>query len=333
MSTRQLSPGCGLHGYNVGAIHGRATAVYQSVKRALGIVTAVVVGTTLLWTGPAHANFHLIKITEIFPGTAAEPAAQFVELQMYSDGQNQLATHSLVVYDDMGLEQARYTFTAAVPDGSDQAHVLLATPEAETLFGVEADLAMAASIQPGGGKVCWEPGLVDCASWGSYSAGATDQGASATGTPFNAPAGLVPGQSMERKISGGANADKLDAGDDTNDSAADFQLASPTPQANSASAPSTHDRAITLTLKGHLVAKGRVTVKDDFADCGKSIPVKVQRRAGKTWKTVKKTATDSRGAYSVSIPDDAGKYRAQAPAVTPTDADKCAAATSKPVES
>jgi hypothetical protein len=297
------------------------------MRRALliGILTTCV---ALLLVAPARANFHLIKISEIFPGTAAEPAAQFVELQMYADGQNQLATHSLVVYDSTGIEQARYTFTTSVPDGSDQAHVLLATPEAETLFGVEADLEMTASIASAGGKVCWEPGLVDCASWGSYSGGAADQGASATGTPFNQATGLVPGQSMERKIAGGTSPDKLDAGDDTNDSAADFQLASPSPQANSGGAPQAHGRKISLALRGHLKASGRVTVSDDFADCSDGVSVVVQRRSGGGWKKVKKTTTASDGTYATTLPDKSGKYRSKAPAVTVSDDEKCSAATS-----
>jgi hypothetical protein len=299
------------------------------MRRALVIASVVALTATVLMAAPAHANFHLIKISEVFPGTAASPEAQFVELQMYSSGQNQLATHSLVVYDDTGLETGRYTFTSSVPDGSDQTHVLVATPDAEMLFGVQADLEMEATIAAAGGKVCWEPGLVDCASWGSYSGGAADQGANATGTPFNQPAGLVPGQSMERKTSGGTDPGKLDAGDDTNDSAADFQLAEPSPQANGATGPVTHKRSITLALKGHLEAKGRVTVEDDFADCRKNVPVRVQRHVGGGWETVKKATTDSRGAYSTNIPDQAGKYRAKALIVTPTDTDKCAAATSK----
>ena len=303
----------------------------KAMNRAWGTAGAIALIATILSAAPARANFHLIKISEIFAGTAAQPEAQFVELRMYSGGQNQLATHSLVVYDETGLETARFTFTSAVPNGDDQAAVLLATPEAETLFGVKADLAMTTSIVAAGGKVCWEPGLVDCASWGSYSGGAADQGANATGTPFNQPTGLVPGQSMERKIAGGMDPNKLDAGDDTNDSAADFQLASPTPQPNAASAATTHERSISLKLKDGLDASGKVTVEDDFDECSANVPVALQRKRGGGWKTVDKTQTNGSGAYETHVADKPGTYRAKATSVSAGDADDCLAATSRKV--
>ena len=37
---------------------------------------------------PASATFHLMKVVEVFRGTAASPNAQYVVLQMYSPGQN-----------------------------------------------------------------------------------------------------------------------------------------------------------------------------------------------------------------------------------------------------
>jgi hypothetical protein len=310
-------------------------------RAGLLALLATVIAGAALWPTAARASFHFIKITEVFAGTAAEPNAHFVELQMYSGGQNQVATHSVVVYDAAGVQQATFTFTGNVPNGADQSYVLLATPEAETALGVEADLEMTPDIAAEGGKVCWEPALmIDCVSWGSYSAGGTDQGGNATGTPFNQATGLLPGQSMTRKTSGGSRANRLDEGDDTNDSAADFEGAAPTPVANSAGpspspspsdgpAVDQHERSITLDLSGRLDAHGRVRAKDDYDACVSKVPVTVQKKRGRGWDVVEKTRTNGRGSYDVHLPDKSGTYRARAKAFMATDSDSCSAATSK----
>lgn len=295
-----------------------------------------------LWAAPAGATFHFIKITEVFAGTAAQPDAHFVELQMYSGGQNQVATHSVVVYDAAGVQTATFTFTNNVSNGADQAYVLVATPEAEAELGVQADLEMTPALAREGGKVCWEPALqVDCVSWGSYSAGATDQGGNATGTPFNQATGLVPGQSMTRKVSGGPRPAKLDEADDTNDSAADFESATPSPVPNRTAGPSPspspsdgpaveqHARSITLKLSGNLDAGGRVSSNDGFDRCRARVPVTVQKKRGGGWTSVEKTRTNGRGSYDVHLPDSGGIYRAKATAFMATDTDECSPATSK----
>jgi hypothetical protein len=41
--------------------------------------------------------------------------------------------------------------------------------------------------------------------------------------------------------------------------------------------PVQHARSI-LSLRKHLIARGKVSVGDGFADCAASVPVKVQRR-------------------------------------------------------
>jgi hypothetical protein len=76
-----------------------------------------------------------------------------------------------------------------------------------------------------------------------------------------------------------------------------------------------HARTATLSLKKHLVAKGKVTAADAFAACVSSVPVKIQRKAGGGWKNVKSTTTSASGSYKVKMKDVAGKYRAKAPKV------------------
>lgn len=165
----------------------------------------------------ATAAQHLMKITEIYVGPAGDTNAQFVELQMYTGGQNQVQGHDIVIYDAADTIVGTFTFTSAVANGASQSYILIATDEAETRFGIAADLAMTAVIPAAGGKACFNS--FDCVSWGNYGGDATNP--SATGNPFNPSAGLEAGRAAQRDISAG-NANQLEAGDDTGDSAADF---------------------------------------------------------------------------------------------------------------
>lgn len=314
--------------------------------RRVGIVGAAVAVAVagFVFASPAQASFHEIRITEIFPGTSQVPEAQYVELQMYSPNQTETTNQKVIIYDESGIELAAFTFPRNMPNGASQTHILVATQEAEDLFGVTSDLGMSDEIIPEGGKVCWgtDSLMVDCASWGGYLGGDGSSGGQA-GPPFNPSGGLVLGQSMTRKISGGTDPSKLDAADDTNRSADDFQFASPTPENNgpvvqpstspSATSPPIvhHDRIVSLKLSGKLTAAGQVEVEDDFASCFADVPVAIQKKSGRKFKTIKSTSTDSQGAYSVKIPNKPGTYRSKAKGFLIDSTDNCAAVKSKQV--
>jgi hypothetical protein len=89
-----------------------------------------------------------------------------------------------------------------------------------------------------------------------------------------------------------------------------------------------HTRSVTLSLRRHLVARGRVSVGDGFTDCAAVVPVKIQRRVSGFWKTVASTTTTGTGAYKKRIRDRVGKYRARAPMVSLTSGEICLGATS-----
>jgi Abnormal spindle-like microcephaly-assoc'd, ASPM-SPD-2-Hydin/IPT/TIG domain len=72
-----------------------------------------------------------------------------------------------------------------------------------------------------------------------------------------------------------------------------------------------HKRTITLKLRKHLVAKGRVSAADDFAKCESRATVKVQRRRRGTWRTIGTDVTGPAGRYRESLPDRKGRYRAK----------------------
>ncbi len=177
----------------------------------------IAAGLGLAVAGPLHAAQHLMKIVDIYIGPAEDADAQYVELQMYANGQNQVQGHAVQVYDQTDTIVGSFTFTTPVANGSNQASILIATSAAEQRFGISADLQMSAVIPAGAGKVCFES--FDCMSWGNYVGDANNP--SASGTPFGADSGLPAGQSVHRNISDG-DPQTLESGDDSNDSATDF---------------------------------------------------------------------------------------------------------------
>jgi hypothetical protein len=110
-----------------------------------------------------------------------------------------------------------------VSNSASQSSFLVATAAADDYFGIAADFELTAPLDPAGGAVCFSS--IDCVAWGSYAGDTTS-----TGPPFSPQTGLA-GMAMKRDVSGGSRSN-LDAGDDTNDSAADFDPSDPTPTNN-----------------------------------------------------------------------------------------------------
>lgn len=180
---------------------------------------------------PASASQHLMKVVEVFPGTVAQPNAQYIVLQMYSSNQQFVAGFTLGIFDANDALVTSFTFPGNVPNGLDQAKILLATPEAETLFGVTADLAITPSLPLAGGAVCFGASPTfgfDCLSWGSFVDGVG--GASGAGTPYCAVSGLTQGQALVCDLLAQGNAD-LNSNDCT-DSRADHDCGDAEPLAN-----------------------------------------------------------------------------------------------------
>jgi len=200
-----------------------------------------VVLASALVTAPLFAAFHEMKITQVFPGTSDTPGAQYVELQMYSPGQNFVRGHSIVVYNAAGAEIQRFTFPGDVANGANQATILVATAQAQTLFNLSADLTMNAVIAPAGGKVCFDdPFPIDCVAWGNYTGSSTG-----VGTPFNATGGLSLGQAIRRRLDIAGSTTTLEAADDTDNSANDFVFAAPVPRNNAGASSSLTSTSLT----------------------------------------------------------------------------------------
>ena len=173
----------------------------------------------------ASAAFHLMKVSEVYPGTLACPDCSFVELQMYAGGQNLVSGHSVRVYSMTGavVPVATATFPSNAPNGQTQRTILVGDGSVPSR---DFDGNFGVSIDPDGGAVCFD--TIDCVAWGAVNTAALPAGAN-VGTP----APVIPnGSSLTRSIAPGC-ATFLEASDDTDDSSADFAITPSTPRPNS----------------------------------------------------------------------------------------------------
>jgi len=182
----------------------------------------------------AHATFHLVSISEVYPGSIAQPESGFVELQAYDAGQNLVGNHSVDLYNATGGLIGTFTFPNDLPgEGKNQQTMLVGDDGVQAAFGVMPDLVSANFNMPAaGGAACWE-GL-DCVSWGNFSGTTTPSSGVAADPP-----GIPDGKALDRRINGGSCGNLLDEADDTNDSDGDFADATPTPQSYATVPPTT----------------------------------------------------------------------------------------------
>jgi hypothetical protein len=197
------------------------------VLRSLGLA----VFAALILAPAALADDSQIKVSEVYSDGDATTSGKgdFIELQLAADGQQVQLGHSIVLFNATGA-----TVTFPFPVGSTN----LPDSQRTVLLGWNtnpvADYQVAASLNPqlAGGAVCLSgssgPPVVpiDCVSWGSFPASSSlSLGA---GTPAHA---LNPLQSLTRKIKPNCPT-FLEPADDTNNSAGDFSLATPSPRNN-----------------------------------------------------------------------------------------------------
>ncbi len=189
---------------------------------------------------PASATFHLMKIREVYPGSAAAPNSDYVVLQMTASGQNFVNGREVTLYGAGGSLTATITMNATLGAGANQSTILLGGSGYAAAFpgGPGADFSDAAlDLSPAGGAVCYPDGVpVDCVSWGSFTPPVG--GLPSPSAPNASPGGIAEGKALTRSISAGC-ASLLESGDDTNSSAADFSEVSPAPRGN-ATPPSEH---------------------------------------------------------------------------------------------
>jgi hypothetical protein len=99
--------------------------------RTVGVIAVL----AALAPARAWAPCHLVSIVEVFGGTASCPRAQYVVLELLDNGENFVGGWSILI----STNEIFGTFAADVPNGMAGDKVLMATPEAEALFGITAD--------------------------------------------------------------------------------------------------------------------------------------------------------------------------------------------------
>jgi hypothetical protein len=282
------------------------------MMRGIGIAMGLA-ALGLIGASPAPAAHHLVKVREVFTGTAAVPAAEFVELQLPAAGENLVAGQASVdLYNATGMQTSTASFLSNPPNGQSQRTMLAASTEASTMFGVTADLALPPGLEPGGGAACFDSttfGPLDCVRWGSSSAPSP--------SPSGTPAASIPdGSSLTRSIAPGC-ATLLETSDDSNDSAADFAPTAPTPQSNSATPSETPcgagggggaggadtDPPNTKIKKGPKGKVERDTVKFKFksTEAGSSFDCKLDRKKYKSCKSPRKLKNLDQGKHKFAV--------------------------------
>ena len=262
--------------------------------RAIAAATALVAALTgLCAAAPASpASFHLIKISEVFPGTPAAFDKAFIELQMYAAGQNQVAGHSVVVYNAAGTVTATVPMTTGVALGDNQRRILLGDIDV-TNRDFEANVGTL--IVPSGGAVCLpDSSPPDCVSWGNFTGNAAlpAPGAGTPVLPAGIPAAGTTASSITRTITPGCPT-LLEALDDTDNSLTDFvETPEETPQNNASNPPeiacsSGLDTSIVKKPKRR-TAKTTAKFKFESTDPAATFECKLDKRAFKPCSSPKK---------------------------------------------
>jgi hypothetical protein len=198
-------------------------------REAYALAPLLAVFFALLLVTPAHGSFHEMSIREVYPG--GPDNASYVELQMWAGGQNFVAGHHLVAYDSTGNATEDLKFAANVASGANQATILVSDTSYPLVFDElpapdETDAEL--NLSPTGGAVCWIEGSPpDCVAWGNFNG----QLPSPAGSPA-APGGVPTGMALRRSIVPGCPT-LLERSDDTNASATDLSVVSPSPRPNS----------------------------------------------------------------------------------------------------
>lgn len=186
----------------------------------------------LVLAAPASATFHLVKVREVYPAGSAS----YVELQMLATGEYQVSSHHLVSYNADGTVADDFTLPNNVNANSrTNATILITGPGYAAAFpsgpsGDEADANL--DLSPAGGAVCWIEGEPpDCVAWGDFTGPLpAHMPALTVGSPVS-PGGVTAEKALLRTIAPNC-ATRLEAADDSDDSATDFSEQTPNPRNN-----------------------------------------------------------------------------------------------------
>jgi hypothetical protein len=220
--------------------------------RARALVTFAACALALFLPAAALASNHLVKLRELYAGSSSSPTDEYVEVQMYSTGENFFSEGvSLHLYDATGNETLSFTPTTDLANGQTQRRVLFATLTAQATFGMSGDFTLPSGdhIADAGGAACYvsgTPGFVDCVSWGNFNNASGTPLPSSTGGNVDPTSGIADGMAIDRSIAGRCPT-LLEASDDT-DSPSNWADGAPDPL-NNAAVPHEHPCANTIITK------------------------------------------------------------------------------------
>lgn len=238
-------------------------------------VVSALVGGMLAIVPPAQASFHLMAIGEVFAGTSGHEGADYVELTMLADGQDEVDGTRLRFYDADGDLSGTEVLEGDLSGGDAGDTILVGTASAGLLFGVTPDFVLGTQISGSGGKICFESPpvgdittVIDCASWGNFTGSSNG-----SGTPFRSGYGIPSGASMIRK----GNSPNLV---DSANSSGDFRLDGPTPRTLSGDSGSVAGSIFSMTPQTLQLTEGdeeQITVSRE-GDTGETGQVTVGAR-------------------------------------------------------
>ena len=201
------------------------------------LVLAVLLGLLALGigAGAARADDSQIRISEVYSDASAAHG-DYIELQMMADGQTIPAGSAIRLCNATCSASVDFLFppNATLPASLSQRTFFLGWSD-----NPNADFQVGANLNPPptGGGACFYQSVapspeipIDCVSWGNFTGALPSVGS--PGPALNA------GQSLTRTEARGC-ATLLDAPDDTDNSSADFSLATPSPR-NNLQTPSEH---------------------------------------------------------------------------------------------
>lgn len=170
-------------------------------------------------------SFHEMKIREISAGQDGNNEG-YIELQMYSPGQNLVSGHNIFCYDAAGTLVDTKAISGTNPANSDSQRTVLIGDNG--VSGRDLNFNPGANcMEPpaAAGAICFE--TIDCISWGAFTGAANLPDRT---TPFP---GVLPKTTALRRSIAPNCATLLEAADDTNNAATDFAGVARDPTPNS----------------------------------------------------------------------------------------------------
>ncbi len=208
----------------------------------IGIGLALTLFGALAAASSAAADYHLVKIKEV-SGSAGHNRATYIELQMYSPGQTNLAGHNIQIWDASGVVGGMFVPIATIPiaganptNGENQRTILIGDINVQNPDYTMPELddyldADSVGNVLSAGAICFEAVPVDCVSWGGNNFSAQSRIPDHS-SPYFSP--LPTAFSLRRRVDKHGCTTALDASDDTNNNISDFVQGNRDPTPNSA---------------------------------------------------------------------------------------------------